>query len=85
MTADSVTDAVHTEPMDEHPWTGLSQDDLDEAYPLASECANLGHLFIYSRECICGFYYLARDGKRRPMPDWSDYMDPPEIDPREYL
>lgn len=65
-----------------HPWTGLSLEDLMEATPLASECAELGHPFIYSRECLCGKFYLTRRNERHLMPDPSDYMDPP--DPRDF-
>lgn len=69
--------------MSDHPWTGLSQEDLNEAIECSPEN---GHVVLSTRRginlCICGDYYRGYDGKLSPTPDWSDYADP--IDPRDY-
>lgn len=73
--------SITTDSMDEHPWTGLSEVDLEEAFWLrGGECARQGHP-IYDGACFCGDYYMFR-GQKRLMPDESCYSDPP--DPRDW-
>lgn len=66
-----------------HPWDGLSESDLEEAFWLRSgECSTQGHPIYHHGACFCGDYYMFR-GQKRLMPDESCYSDPP--DPRDWL
>jgi len=68
---------------DAHPWTGLSELDLEEAFWLSwRECTAEGHPITPNGHCFCATYYIFR-GTKRLLPDESSYADPP--DPRDFL